>query len=77
MPGQFEVVEQAAPTPGQMLGKIALFDGDGNPVDLGGGGGSVGVDDVTGLQAALDEKADASELAGLVARIEALEGDGA
>ena len=36
---QVRVVEQATPTPGQDFESTAFFDADGNPIDIGGGGG--------------------------------------
>lgn len=38
---QQRIVNQDALTPGQLVGEVAFFDDEGNPVDLGGGGGVV------------------------------------
>lgn len=39
--GQFEVVPKDEISENQVLGKVAFFDSDGNPVDVGGGVGEV------------------------------------
>lgn len=44
---QLRIVERDAPTPGQVVGTVAFFDADGNPVEVGGSG-SVAWADVTG-----------------------------
>lgn len=36
--GHFEVVSQDAPTVGRGIGKVAFFDADGAPIEVGGGG---------------------------------------
>lgn len=36
---QQRIVKQAEPTPGQIIGEVAFFDEEGNPVDVGGAGG--------------------------------------
>lgn len=36
--GHFEIVSQDAPTVGRGIGKVAFFDADGEPVDVGAGG---------------------------------------
>ena len=38
---QQRIVKQDALTPGQLVGEVAFFDDEGNPVDLGGGGSVV------------------------------------
>lgn len=45
---QVRVVSGAAPVEGQSLKPTAFFDEDGEPVDIGGGGGSTAWGDVTG-----------------------------
>jgi hypothetical protein len=45
--GQFELVQEPR-DPQQALGRIALFDDAGEPIDLGGGSASVAWGDVTG-----------------------------
>src|SRR5690606_1939241 len=45
---QVRVVAQDAPRPGQSFEHVAFFDADGEPIELGGGGGgAVAWDDVT------------------------------
>ena len=46
--GHLEVVSQGAPTPGRSIGKVAFFDENGTPIDLGGGTVTVAWADVTG-----------------------------
>lgn len=36
--GQFEVVEKGELSPSQSVGKVAFFDAEGKPVEVGGGG---------------------------------------
>lgn len=49
--GHLEVVSQSAPTPGRSIGKVAFFDENGDPIDLGGGTVTVTWADVTGKPA--------------------------
>ena len=80
MAGQYQIVEQDEPTPNQGLGKIALFDADGNPVTLGGGGGEapeVGWDDVTGKPSTFTPAAhthEISDVTGLEAALTSITG---
>ncbi|MEK8128357.1 hypothetical protein WMW72_10625 [Paenibacillus filicis] len=64
-------------------GYLVFVDANGQPIDLGGGGGAIAIGDVTGLQAALNAKLTASkaatqansaaaDVAGLVADFNAL-----
>lgn len=78
---QIRIVAQTEPVSGQDFQPTAFFDADGNPVDIGGGGGDVSwgdvsgkpstfppashnhtISDVTGLQGALDGKADTGDV---------------
>ena len=60
--GQFEVVSADAPPPGRTIGKVAFFDENGDPVEIGGGGSSVPAEvtigDVAGLQAIITDYED-------------------
>jgi len=58
---QFEVVEQATVKPNQALGRLALFDENGDPIVIGGGGETtVAWDDVTDKPAVIAAGADAA-----------------
>jgi len=60
--GQFEVVSKAAPTPGQSVGRVAFFDENGAPIELGGGGEATPTawGDITGKPAVIAAGADAA-----------------
>ena len=87
---QFVIVAADAVDESVAVARVAFFDEDGQPVDLGGGSApvEVGIDDVDGLAAALADKADAgdipdvsgfaseSDLSDLADRVAALEGAG-
>ena len=68
--GQFEVVSADAPTPGRTIGKVAFFDENGDPIDIGGGSSEpaeVTIGDIDGLEDRL------AAVEALEARIAALE----
>lgn len=65
------VVTGAEPNQYQPAEPVVLVDEDGDPIDVDGG--DISISDVSGLEDALDEKADASDLSSLESRVEELE----
>lgn len=67
------VVTGAEPNRYKTAEPVVLVDEDGDPIDLEGGDISIGISDVDGLEDALDDKADASDLSSLESRVTDLE----